>query len=127
MSNWMWALAVVAFFVVLTFTVFKRAKKDMLGAIAIAVGIILVGAIFIGVTGCAVRPEYQPWLEAGLAYDRSHTVGSDPACVVRLRQPIWPGHIVAGFEHHSSCGDQDDRAEINQVELMAIIPLGRRK
>lgn len=127
MSNLHWTILVIAAFILATLVFWRKAKKDMFGAILGAVAIIVIAAILFTVTGCAVNPEYRPWLEAGIAKDRAQTVGSNPACVVRVRQPVWPGHVVAGFEHHSSCGDQDDRAEINQWEVMAIIPLGRER
>lgn len=122
-----WAIAVIAFFVLCTLVFWGRAKKDMFGAITGAVVVILIASVCIFVSGCEVSPEHRPWLEAGLAYDRSGTVGSNPACVVRIREAVIPERIVVGFEHHSSCADQNDRGEINQLEIMAIIPLGRSK
>lgn len=125
MTHLQWIVAVVAAFLLATFIFWRRAKKDMLGAVAAALIVILIGGVLLIVSGCAVSPEYRPWLEAGIAADRANTVGSNPACIVRVRQPVWPGRIVVGFEHHSSCPDQRDRGEINQWEVMAIIPLGR--
>jgi hypothetical protein len=126
-----WTVTVIAVFLAATFIWFKRAKKDMLGAITIAVGIILAAAAFLVISGCAVAPERAPWLEAGFAHDRQGTVGGNPACIVRFRQPIGPpgkeDWLLVSAVHHSSCPDQDDRGEINQLEVTAKIPLGRRK
>lgn len=127
MSNLQWTCIVVLSFVLATLLFWRRARKDMKGAILAALAVILAGALLIVVSGCTVSREYRPWLEAGVAWDREHNVGSNPGCVVRVRQPIVPGRLVAGYEHHSSCGDQHDRNEINQFEVMAVIPLGREK
>jgi hypothetical protein len=104
----------------------KAWNKDTKGATAIALGVLLAGALFV-VSGCSVTPAYRPWMEIGMAYDASHTVGSDPACIVRIRQPLIPDRLFVGYEHHSSCRDQDDKNVIDQIEVMAKIPLGRKK
>lgn len=126
MTELQWMIVVVACFVLATVAFWWRARRDMFGAISASLLVLLLAALCITVSGCAVSPEYRPWMEAGIAADRANTVGSDPACIVRVRQPVWPGHLVAGFTHHSSCGDQQDAGEINQWEVVAIIPLGRK-
>lgn len=126
MSDLQWLIAVIALFLLATVTLWWRARKDMFGAIGAGLIVIVIAALLLTVSGCTISPEYRPWMEAGIAADRANTVGSDPACIVRVRQPVVPGRIVAGFTHHSSCGDQDDAGEINQWEVVAIIPLGRK-
>lgn len=131
MSELQWIIVVLAFFFLSTVFLWWRARKDMLGAISASLLVLLLAALCLSVSGCTIQPERRPWMEAGVAYDIERNVGSNPACVVRVRAPIGPrGHedwIVAGVTHHSSCPDQDDRAEINQVEITARIPLGRRQ
>lgn len=131
MSNWQWFGAVVAAFLAY-FVSAKIWHKDNKGAVAIAILIFVVTFLVIFVSGCTVRPEYQPWLEAGVAHDFSETVGNNPACVVRIRQPIGfgplePDWLIAGYTHHSSCPDLHDKATVDQVELVAKIPLGRKR
>lgn len=131
MTELQWMIVVVACFVLATVAFWWRARRDMFGAISASLLVLLLAALCITVSGCAVSPEYRPWMEAGIAYDREHTVGNDPACIVRIRQPIGPSGkerwLVVGVEHHSSCPDQTDRGEVNQIEVMAVIPLGREK
>lgn len=131
MSAMQWTIAVVCG-VALVFTVFRLWNRDTRGAFQIAVAIIFLGAILLSVIGCTVSQAYQPYMEVGFAYDTQHTVGSNPACVVRLRQPIGfgpmkPEWLVAGYTHHSSCGDVIDKNTIDQLEIVARIPLGRSK
>lgn len=71
-------------------------------------------------------------MEVGLAADYGETVGNNPACIVRIRQPVGfgklePDWLILGYTHHSSCPDQHDRNVVDQVELVAKIPLGRLK
>lgn len=105
-------------------------NKDTRGAFAIVVGLIAMAAALFVISGCAVSPERAPWLEAGFAYDTQSTVGNNPACVVRLRQPIGlgplkPDWLIASYVHHSSCPDVRDRNTVDQIEVVAKIPLGR--
>lgn len=110
-------------------------NKDTKGAFAIVVGLIAIAAALLVVSGCAVSPERAPWLEAGFAYDTQSTVGGNPACVVRLRAPLgsyfpesWgiqPDWLIASYVHHSSCPDVRDRNTVDQIEVVAKIPLGR--
>jgi hypothetical protein len=106
-------------------------NKDNIGAMKIAAGIFLLALLTLS-AGCTVAREYQPWMEAGLAYEVAGTVGNNPVCVVRLRQPIGfgklePDWLMIGYTHHSSCPDLNDRATVDQLEVVAKIPLGRRK
>lgn len=131
MSGVQWTIVVVCA-VALIFTIFRLWNKDVKGAFGIAVGIILIAAALITVSGCTVSPERRPFMEVGFAYDTQHTVGSNPACVVRLRQPIGfgpvkPEWLVASYVHHSSCSDLADRNTVDQIEIAARIPLGRTK
>lgn len=126
MSNLQWTAAVFGVFLVASLTLWRKAWKDMRGAMLIALAIVVLGALTL-VSGCAVSPEYRPWMEAGVAYDRSHAVGEQPTCVVRIRQPLVSGKIVASVTHHSSCPMQNDAGEVNQLEVTAILPLGRSK
>lgn len=130
MTTFQWTLAVVAVFCAM-FTGFRMWNKDTKGAMLLVLVVIALMALMV-VSGCTVSPERRPWLEAGFAYDTQHTVGSDPACIVRLRQPvgfgpIQPDWLLLGYEHHSSCHDLYDRNTIDQVELVARIPLGRER
>lgn len=106
--------------------------KDNKGAVAIAVGVFILAFALVTVSGCTVRPEYQPWMEAGVAYDTQEAVGHNPACVVRVRQPVGfgplePDWLIVGYAHQSSCPDLQDRTTVDQLEVVAKIPLGRRK
>lgn len=131
MTEPQWTLAMIAAFVGCTLVFWRRARKDMFGAIIGGLLVVLICAVMIVVSGCTVSPERRPWLEAGIAWDREQNVGSNPGCIVRVRQPIGPKRrenwLIVGFEHHSSCPDQDDRDEINQLEIVAKVPLGRRR
>lgn len=131
MNATQWTIAVVCG-VALYFTVARMWNKDVKGAFGIAVGIILLAAALITVSGCTVSPAYQPYLETGFAIDTQRTVGGNPACVVRIRQPIGfgpikPEWLVIGYQHISSCPDLRDANTIDAVEIMARIPLGRPK
>jgi hypothetical protein len=82
--------------------------------------------------GCAVSAERRPWIEAGMAYDFKDTVGSNPACIVRVRAPVHfgpipPGGLIVSYTHHSSCPDLDDANTVDQVELVAKFYLGRER
>jgi hypothetical protein len=83
--------------VALVFTIFRLWDKDVKGAFLLALGVILIAFAAISVSGCTVSREYQPWMEVGFGYDFSHTVGSDPQCIVRLRQPIGFGPLEIGL------------------------------
>lgn len=131
MSGMQWTIAVVCS-VALIFTIFRLWNKDTRGAFQLAVGVILLAAILITVSGCTVSQAYQPYLETGFAYDTQHTVGRNPACVVRIRQPVGfgpikPEWLVIGYQHISSCPDLFDANTIDAIEIMARIPLGRSK
>lgn len=131
MSPVRWFLCVLAAFAAY-FTAARLWNKDNKGAIALAVAVFLVGLLLLSVSGCTVSPERRPWLEAGLAYDTQSTVGNNPACIVRLRAPIGfgpipPDWLIAGYTHHSSCPDLFDRNTVDQVEVVAKIPLGRSR
>lgn len=131
MSGVQWTIAVVCG-VALIFTAFRLWNRDTRGAFQIAVAIILLAALLITVSGCAVSPAYQPYMEVGFAHDTQRTVGSNPACVVRLRQPVGfgaikPEWLVIGYQHISSCPDLLDANTIDAIEIMARIPLGRSK
>jgi hypothetical protein len=126
-----WTITVVCA-VALVFTIFRLWDKDVKGAFLLALGVILIAFAAISVSGCTVSREYQPWMEVGFGYDFSHTVGSDPQCIVRLRQPIGfgplePDWLILGYQHVSSCPDLYDSNTIDAVEIMARIPLGRPK
>lgn len=131
MTNWKW------FLVVLTslasyFTVTKMWNKDLKGAIGIATLVFIIGWMLISISGCTVPREYQPWLEAGVAYDTQKTVGRNPACVVGVVQPIGfgmipPEWLAIGYHHISSCPDLFDSNTYDAIELMTKIPLGRAK
>lgn len=128
---WHWPVSVVLAFA-LAFTLFRLWNRDTRGAFQIVAALILIFALALSISGCTVSREYQPWLEVGMAYDTQHTVGGDPVCVVRLREPIHfgpipPGGLVASWVHHSSCPDQRDANTIDQFEITARIPLGRPK
>lgn len=115
---------------VLALLVLRAFNKDTKGALIIVTAIYFGALILFQVAGCTVSRERAPWLEAGMAYEFSRTVGSNPACVVRIRQPVGfgplePDWLVLGYQHISSCVDQLDKATIDQVEIMAKIPLGR--
>lgn len=130
MSTEKWTIIVFAVFA-LALALFKAWNKDTRGAFLIGGLVVLFGLLFF-VAGCSVRPEYRPWMEVGMAYDFQGTVGSDPACIVRLRQPIGfgpikPEWLLVGYVHHSSCRDQYDRNTIDQLEVTAKIPIGRSK
>lgn len=125
MTELQWILLVFGAFGAV-FTAFKWWQKDNRGALTVAAAVIIVAALFF-VVGCSISPERRPWMEAGMAYDTQHTVGNDPACIVRIRAPVVPGRIIAGYTHHSSCPDLFDRNTVDQIEVMAIIPLGRRR
>lgn len=129
MNTLRWSLVVFGSFAIL-FSLFGMWNKDTKWAYLGGVLVVFAGLLFI--TGCSVSPERRPYLEVGLAYDIQHTVGNDPACIVRIRQPIGfgrlePDWLVLGYEHHSSCPDRNDRNTIDQIELTAKIPLGRLK
>ncbi|HRP64365.1 MAG TPA: hypothetical protein PK400_13785 [Phycisphaerales bacterium] len=131
MSAMQWTIAVVCS-VALIFTIFRLWNKDTRGAFQLAVGVILLAAILITVSGCTVSQAYQPYLETGFAFDTQRTVGDNPACIVRLRQPVGfgplePDWLMLSYTHHSSCPMQSDLATVDQIELVAKIPLGRRK
>ena len=102
-----WTLTVIGTFAVIL-AAFGMVNKDTKGAFLIVVGLIVVAAVLLVISGCAVSPERRPWLEAGFAYDTQSTVGGNPACVVRVRQPIGfgpikPEWLVLGYQHISSC------------------------
>lgn len=130
MSDLAWTIAVVGFFITVLAS-FGMLNRDTRGATLIAIAIILVGFIVFSISGCAISEARRPWLEAGMSYDRDRTVGGQPTCVVRIRAPLgWKDHedwIIASYEHLSSCPDQNDAGEVNHVEVVAKIPLGRRK
>lgn len=131
MTDTRWMIVVIGLFVAGTLIFWRRARKDMFGAIGIGIVVILLCWLLISVSGCTVREARAPWIEAGIAYDVEHTVGRNPACILRVRQPVGPegreDRVIVSVEHHSSCPDQDDRAEINQLEVVAKIPLGRHR
>ena len=131
MTDLQWTAAVVAAFLAATCLLWRRAKKDMLGAITLSLLLVMLAAVLLVVSGCTISQARRPWMEAGIAWDREGAVGHNPACIVRVRAPIGPRGreewIVAGFTHHSSCPDQHDRGEVNQIEITATIPLGRRQ
>lgn len=94
--------------------------------------LIFLLAVSVFISGCAVSPERAMYMEVGFAYDTQRTVGSNPACVVRIRQPIGfgpikPEWLVIGYQHISSCPDLRDANTIDAIEIMARIPLGRPK
>lgn len=71
-------------------------------------------------------------MEAGFAYDVQETVGSNPACIVRVRAPLHfgpipPGGLVLGYQHISSCPDVFDKNTVDAVEIMGVFKLGREK
>ncbi len=129
MNNLQWTAAVVLAFAII-FTFFRLWDRDTKGAFLIVLALIGVAAGLLVVSGCTVSPERQPYLEVGFAYDFQHTVGGNPACVVRARQPIHfgaipPGALLLGVAHQSSCPDLRDRNTVDQIEVVAKIPLGR--
>jgi hypothetical protein len=131
MTTVFWSIAVVAAFSAV-FTALKWWGKDTRGAVLIACAVIAAAFVLFTVTGCAVSPERRPWMEAGFAYDTQHTVGTNPACIVRIRAPVGfgplqPDWLIVGYTHHSSCPDERDRHTIDQIEVIAKIPLGRPK
>lgn len=131
MSSLQWFLVVLGVFATV-FTAWGMWNKDTVGAIKAAAGVFAIFLLLFFTAGCAVSPERRPWMEAGFGYDFQHTVGSDPACIVRVRAPIGfgpiqPDWLVAGYTHHSSCADFYDRNTVDQVEIVAKIPLGRDK
>lgn len=131
LQAWEWFALVVGGFLTY-FAIGKIWQKDNKGAVSIALGIFLLALLLLSVTGCTVSREYQPWLETGVAYDFQETVGGNPACVVRIRQPIGfgpiePDWLLLGYTHHSSCPDLNDKTTVDQIEIVAKIPLGRRK
>jgi hypothetical protein len=104
-------------------------NKDTRGAYKVALVVILLALVAL-VSGCAVSPERRPYMEVGMAYDTQHTVGNNPQCVVRIRQPIGfgrlePDWLTIGYQHQSSCPDQRDRNTVDAIEIVAKIPLGR--
>lgn len=131
MSGWQWFLVVfVGYF--LTLLVLRALNKDTMGALVLVTALYLLGLVLFSVSGCTVSPERVPYLEAGFAYDTQRTVGSNPACVVRLRQnigfgPLPADALIAGYTHHSSCRDVFDANTIDQFEVVAKIPLGRSR
>lgn len=129
MDTFKWTLFVFAMFGSI-FTAFGMWNKDTRFAYLGGVLVVFAGLLFL--SGCAVSPERRPYMEVGLAYDYQGTVGHDPACIVRIRQPVGfgklePDWLLLSYEHHSSCPDQYDRNTIDQIELTAKIPLGRLK
>jgi hypothetical protein len=129
MNTYQWTALVFLVFA-LALTAFRAWNKDTKGAFAIGIGVVLLGALFF-VSGCTVSPERLPYMEVGMALDTQKTVGSNPACVVRIKQPIGfgklePDWLTIGYNHQSSCRDLNDRATVDQVEIIAKIPLGRR-
>ncbi len=131
MGNIAWFAAVLVAFAVI-FWATGMLNKDNRGAVLLVTGVFLLALVFIVVSGCAVSPERRPWLEAGFALDTQQTVGSNPACIVRLRAPIGFGPIpsdwlVIGYQHISSCPDIADRNTVDAIEVVAKIPLGRSR
>ena len=131
MGTGAWAIFVVCGFIAI-FSIAKLWNADNRGAMLWASGIIAVCWLLLQVSGCTLSPERAPWLEAGFAYDTQRTVGDNPACIVRLRQPVGfgplePDWLVVGYQHVSSCPMQSDLATVDQIELVAKIPLGRRQ
>lgn len=130
MSVYQWTVIVFLVFALVLIAI-KAWNRDTRGAFTIGGGVVLLGMLLI-VSGCAASPERQAYMEVGLAYDTQHTMGKNPACIVRIRQPIgfWkipPEWLLIGYEHHSSCPDQHDRNTVDQFEIVAKIPLGRRR
>lgn len=131
MNATQWTIAVVCG-VALVFTILRLWNRDTRGAFQVAIAVILIAALAISVSGCTVSRAYQPYLETGFALDTQRTVGGNPACVVRIRQPIGfgpikPEWLVIGYQHISSCPDLRDANTIDAIEIMARIPLGRPK
>lgn len=130
MSTYQWTIIVFVVFA-LALVAFKAINKDTKGAFVIGIGVVLLGALFF-LVGCSVTPARAPYMEVGMMYDFQNAVGSNPACVVRVRQPIGfgkmePDWLTIGYHHISSCPDNADRNTVDGVELMTKIPLGRRK
>lgn len=126
MSEIQWIVCTFLLFIAL-FTIMRWWQKDNKGALMLALAVVIVAALLISVSGCAVSPEYRPWMEAGIAYDTQETVGNNPACVVRVRQPVIPERLIVSYTHHSSCPDLRDRNTVDQLEFISIIPLGRKR
>lgn len=131
MEPWVWFVLVVLAFVTY-FVAFGVWHKDNKGAVLIALAVFLVALALVVVTGCTTTRDYRPWLEAGVAYDFGEAVGQNPACVVRVRQPIGfgplePDWLIVGYAHQSSCPDLKDKEVVDQIEVVAKIPLGRRR
>jgi hypothetical protein len=130
MNPYKWALIVFIVFAI-ALCAFRAVNKDTRGAFTIGAGVVLLGMLFI-VAGCSVSPERRPWMEVGMGYEFAGTVGEMPQCIVRIRQPVHfgpipEGGLILGYEHLSSCPSQKDLATIDAIELIAVIPLGRRK
>lgn len=131
MSALAWFGIVLAAFLVYFFAA-GIFNKDNRGAVLLALAVFLLALLVFTVSGCAVSPDRRPWMEAGVAYDTQSTVGGNPACIVRVRQPIGfgpipPDWLVIGYTHHSSCPMQTDLTTIDQIEIVAKIPLGRER
>jgi hypothetical protein len=101
-------------------------NKDTKGAIAGVLGLIILMALLF-TSGCAIRPEYRPILQAGLAYEVGSrpVMGRDPVGVIRLYQPIVPGVLGCEYLHLSSVPDERDLNTVDQVGCLVTIPLGR--
>lgn len=130
MSDIHWAIIVFGSFAAI-FSIFKMWNKDTKGAFMWGALVVILAAIFL-ISGCAVSPERRPYMEVGLGYDFQHAVGDDPQCIVRIRQPIGfgplePDWLTIGYQHISSCPDNNDRATVDAIELTAKIPLGLSK
>lgn len=131
MSAIQWFGVVFAAFM-LVFSVFRMWNKDTRGAVLAVLALVLGAFALLSIGGCTLSREYQPWLEVGFALDTQKTVGSNPACIVGVRQPIGfgpipPDWLVVGYSHQSSCPDLFDRNTVDQFEVRAKIPLGRDK
>lgn len=128
MDTFKWGLIVFGSFAAIFFA-FRLWNRDTRGAYLLGLLVLLFGLVFF--SGCAVSPERKPWMEVGLGYDVSDTVGNNPQCIVRIKQPIGfgklePDWLTIGYNHQSSCPDKNDREVVDSLELIAKIPLGRR-
>ena len=112
------------------FIVARILNKDNKGALLLGAIVFAAAFFLVSVAGCSVSPERRPWMGAGVAYDTQSAVGHNPACVVRVRAPVGfgpipPDWLVVGYSHQSSCPDLFDKTTVDQVEIVARIPLGR--
>lgn len=126
MSEIHWTLYVLLAFA-FVFTLMRAWNKDTRGALTLVLALIIAAFAVISVSGCTVTREYRPYMEVGMAYDFPKTVGSNPACIVRVRQPVLPERVTVSYTHHSSCRDLYDRNTVDQIEVTATIPLGRAR